>query len=93
MFYGLDWLATVPPTVKLTGDRFGPERANVVFGWIFTGHQIGSGAVAFAAGLSRTVYASYLPAFFVSGALCLVAALLVMSIAKPKPRRLQPEPA
>lgn len=93
VFYGLDWLATVPPTVKLTGERFGPERANVAFGWMFTGHQLGSAAVAYGAGLSRTVYASYLPAFFVSGALCLLAALLVMSIAKPKSHGLHPQPA
>jgi sugar phosphate permease len=92
MFYGLDWIATIPPTLKLTGDRFGSERANVVFGWMFTGHQLGSGAVALGAGMSRTLYASYLPAFFLSGAFCLIAALLVMSIAKPKPR-LQPKPA
>ena len=39
MFYGLDWIATVPPTVRLTAQRFGPERANLVFGWIFAGHQ------------------------------------------------------
>jgi sugar phosphate permease len=93
VFYGLDWLATVPPTLKLTVERFGPERANVVFGWMFTGHQLGSAAVAYGAGLSRTIYASYLPAFFISGALCLLAALLVMSLAKPKPRGLQPQPA
>jgi MFS family permease len=85
VFYGLDWLATVPPTVKLTGERFGPDRANVVFGWIFTGHQLGAGAIAFGAGLSRTVLSSYLPAFFVSGALCFVAALIVISIPKSKP--------
>jgi hypothetical protein len=57
------------------------------------GHQLGSAAVAYGAGLSRTAYASYLPAFFISGALCLLAALLVLSIAKPKPRGLQPQPA
>ena len=43
MFYGLDWIATVPPTVRLTAQRFGPERANLVFGWIFAGHQLGAG--------------------------------------------------
>src|SRR3954447_22412361 len=52
MFYGLDWIATVPPTVRLTAQRFGPERANLVFGWIFAGHQLGAGAAAFGAGLS-----------------------------------------
>ena len=72
MFYGLDWIATVPPTVRLTAQRFGPERANLVFGWIFAGHQLGAGVAAFGAGLSRTVLQSYLPAFFVAGALCVV---------------------
>jgi MFS family permease len=92
MFYGLDWIATVPPTVRLTAQRFGPERANLVFGWIFAGHQLGAGAAAFGAGLSRTLLASYLPAFFIAGALCIVAALLAVSItrqpkAQPKPEQ------
>jgi sugar phosphate permease len=82
MFYGLDWIATVPPTVRLTAQRFGPERANLVFGWIFAGHQLGAGTAAFGAGLSRTVYASYLPAFFVAGALCVVAALIALAISR-----------
>jgi predicted MFS family arabinose efflux permease len=60
VFYGLDWIATVPPTVKLTVARFGHERANLVFGWIFAGHQLGAATAAFGAGLSRTVLASYL---------------------------------
>jgi MFS family permease len=86
MFYGLDWIATVPPTVRLTAQRFGPERANLVFGWIFAGHQLGAGAAAFGAGLSRTVLATYLPAFFVAGGLCVVAALITLAIARhPKP--------
>jgi sugar phosphate permease len=83
VFYGLDWIATVPPTVRLTAQRFGAERANLVFGWIFAGHQLGAGTAAFGAGLSRTVYATYLPAFFVAGALCIFAALIVLAIARP----------
>ncbi|MDP3076686.1 MFS transporter [Bradyrhizobium sp.] len=83
MFYGLDWIATVPPTVRLTAQRFGPERANLVFGWIFAGHQLGAGVAAFGAGLSRTVLESYLPAFFVAGALCVFAALIILLIARP----------
>ncbi len=83
VFYGLDWIATVPPTVRLTAQRFGAERANLVFGWIFAGHQLGAGAAAFGAGLSRTVYATYLPAFFIAGALCIVAALIVLTITRP----------
>jgi predicted MFS family arabinose efflux permease len=82
MFYGLDWIATVPPTVRLTAQRFGPERANLVFGWIFAGHQLGAAAAAFGAGLSRTVLATYLPAFFAAGALCIVAALITLMISR-----------
>jgi sugar phosphate permease len=82
MFYGLDWIATVPPTVRLTAQRFGSERANLVFGWIFAGHQIGAGTAAFGAGLSRTALATYLPAFFAAGALCIVAALIALAISK-----------
>jgi MFS family permease len=86
MFYGLDWIATVPPTVRLTAQRFGAERANLVFGWIFAGHQLGAGTAAFGAGLSRTLLASYLPAFFMAGVLCIVAALLALAIVRqPKP--------
>ncbi|MEN3351653.1 MAG: hypothetical protein V7632_5288 [Bradyrhizobium sp.] len=86
MFYGLDWIATVPPTVRLTAQRFGAERANLVFGWIFAGHQLGAGAAAFGAGLSRTLYASYLPAFFIAGALCVFAALIALAITRPQPK-------
>jgi predicted MFS family arabinose efflux permease len=85
VFYGLDWIATVPPTVKLTADRFGRERANLVFGWIFAGHQLGAATAAFGAGLSRSLLASYLLAFFVAGALCLVAALVVPMLGRHQP--------
>jgi len=75
MFYGLDWIATVPPTVKLTAERFGDGKANVVFGWIFAGHQLGAATAAYGAGLTRAVYDTYLPAFFTAGVFCLLAAL------------------
>jgi len=83
VFYGLDWIATVPPTVKLAVENFGRERANVVFGWVFTGHQIGAACAAFGAGFSRTELATYLPAFFAAGFLCLLASALVLTLAKP----------
>jgi sugar phosphate permease len=86
VFYGLDWIATVPPTVRLTAQKFGAERANVVFGWIFAGHQLGAGVAAFGAGMSRTMLATYLPAFFVAGALCIIAALIVLTISRPAPK-------
>src|SRR3954464_6754721 len=86
LFYGLDWIATVPPAVRLTAQKFGPERANLVFGWIFAGHQLGAGAAAFGAGLSRTELATYVPAFFIAGALCIVASLLVITVSRPAPK-------
>ena len=92
VFYGLDWVATVPPTVKLTADRFG-ERANLVFGWIFAGHQLGAATAAWGAGFSRTVYASYLPAFFIAGVLCLIAAVAIVAVREPRERRLVPAAA
>ena len=84
VFYGLDWIATVPPTLKLTAEKFGKEKAGIVFGWIFCGHQLGAASIAFTAGYIRTVYATYLPAFLIAGALCLLAALLVLTIVRAK---------
>jgi MFS family permease len=80
VFYGLDWIATVPPTVKLTADRFGRERAGMVFGWIFAGHQIGAASAAFGAGFTRTEFSTYLPAFFVAGTLCLIATTAILLV-------------
>lgn len=79
VFYGLDWVATVPPTIKIAADRFG-DKANLVFGWVFAGHQLGAAFAAYGAGFSRTVYESYLPAFFIAGALCLFASAAVVTL-------------
>ena len=80
MFYGLDWIATVPPTIKLAGSTFGRERAPMVFGWIFAAHQIGAATAAFGAGLSRTLWLTYSPALYVAGGACLMAALLALMV-------------
>ena len=80
MFYGLDFIATVPPSVRLAARAFGPEQAPLVFGWIFASHQIGAGVMALAAGVSRDVLASYLPAFFIAGLLCLLATLSLLML-------------
>jgi sugar phosphate permease len=85
LFYGLDWIATVPPTVKITAEAFGREKAGVVFGWVFAGHQIGAAVAAFGAGWVRTEYSTYLPAFYAAGFACLVAALLAISIKRVSP--------
>lgn len=82
VFYGLDWIATVPPTVRLTAERFGRERANLVFGWVFAGHQIGAACAAFGAGYARSTLDTYLPAFFIAGLLCLGAAALVPALGR-----------
>ncbi len=86
VFYGLDWVATVPPTVRLTAERFGAERANLTFGWIFTAHQLGAATAAFGAGVSRTELSTYLPALYVAGVACVIAAALALTIARPAPK-------
>lgn len=86
VFYGLDWVATVPPTVKLAAAHFGREKAGVVFGWIFAAHQLGAATAAWGAGLSRTELSTYVPAFIAAGALCLLATALCLTMsASPKP--------
>ncbi|HWH81564.1 MAG TPA: MFS transporter [Burkholderiaceae bacterium] len=87
MFYGLDWIATVPPTVKLAAQEFGKERAGMIFGWVFAAHQLGAATAAYGAGLTRTLLLTYNPALFAAGAACLLAAAMVMMI------RLQRRPA
>jgi MFS family permease len=91
IFYGLDWVATVPPTVALTADAFGRERVGVVFGWIFASHQLGAGVAAFGGGLSETLLGTYAPAFIGAAGLSLIASVLVMRITPPT--RLVPAPA
>lgn len=83
-FYGLDWIATVPPTVKLAAAEFGPERASIVFGWVFAAHQLGAAVAAYGGGVSRSVLLSYSPALFTAGAACLVASLAVMQLRRPQ---------
>jgi sugar phosphate permease len=78
IFYGLDFIASVPPTVRLTARTFGREQAPLVFGWIFAAHQLGAGVMALAAGESRDSFNSYLPAFFAAGVICVAAALSLL---------------
>src|SRR6476620_5826976 len=73
VFYGLDWIATVPPTVKLTGEAFGRENTGVVYGWIGASHQLGAASAAFTAGLIRTSSGDYNLAFWIAGVLCVLA--------------------
>ncbi|CAB3791802.1 MFS transporter [Pararobbsia alpina] len=83
LFYGLDWVATVPPTVKLTTTTFGKEHGGMVFGWVFAGHQLGAAAAAYGAGMSRTFLLTYSPAVYAAGAACLIAAAVTFAIRRP----------
>ncbi|HLI22601.1 MAG TPA: MFS transporter, partial [Stellaceae bacterium] len=90
LFYGLDWIATVPPTVKLTTAAFGAKQSSIVYGWIIVIHQVGSAAVAYVAGLIRTFDGSYTAAFWLSGGLCALAAIMVLNVGRSKPAAQRP---
>ncbi|MEV4182359.1 MFS transporter [Streptosporangium canum] len=81
IFYGLDWVATVPPTVALCRQIYGSEGA-VVFGWVFASHQVGAAVAAVGAGLTRDHFGAYDLAWYAAGFLCLIAALMSVAIAK-----------
>ncbi|HEY8613966.1 MAG TPA: MFS transporter [Roseomonas sp.] len=83
--YGLDFIATMPPTVKLTIATFGREAGPVLLAWIFAAHQVGAGVFAALAGTSRDAFGSYAPAFLAAGLLCLVAAALFTGVRRPAP--------
>jgi sugar phosphate permease len=82
VFYGLDWIATVPPTVALARQAFGPEKASLVFGWIMAAHQVGAALSASFAGYLRTNEGSYDHAFLFAGVLCMISAVGVLFAAK-----------
>jgi len=79
LFYGLDWVATVPPTMALCRNAFG-DRGPVVFGWVFSAHQMGAAAAAFGAGVVHDQLGTYDLAWYVAGALCVVAASFCVAI-------------
>lgn len=82
VFYGLDWIATVPPTVKLATNEFGKEKAGMIFGWVVVAHQVGASTAAYGAGVMRDWLGSYSVAFVTAGFVCLFAALMAVRISK-----------
>jgi len=80
VFYGLDWIATVPPTVRLAANAFGKENVGVIFGWIAAAHQLGAATAAFGAGAIRTASGDYLGAFVIAGGMCVLAALMSLAV-------------
>jgi len=84
IFYGLDWVATVPPTIVLCRTILGPDRATVVYGWVFAAHQIGGSIAATGAAILRVHFGNYALAFYIAGILCLGASYIVLQIGKRK---------
>ena len=82
VFYGLDFVATVPPTVMLANQVFGRQAAPIIVAWLLCGHQIGAAIAAAGAGWIRTTTGSYFEAFIISGVACLVASLIVLRVSK-----------
>lgn len=82
VFYGLDWVATVPPTIALCRRHFGVARSGVVFGWVFASHMVGAGVAASYAGWVRSSTGDYLNAWLTAGGLCVVAAFACLAVSK-----------
>lgn len=83
VFYGLDWIATIPPTVRLSTEAFGEREGPIVFGWVAFGHQIGAASAAFGAGVLRDLQGRYLESFLIGGALALAAGVAALMIRRP----------
>ena len=84
IFYGLDWVATVPPTLMLCRIVLGPQRSTVVYGWVFVGHQVGASIAALGAAILRVKLGDYALSFYIAAVMCLVSAFAVLQIAKGK---------
>jgi MFS family permease len=84
VFYGLDWIATVPPTISISRQVFGIEKSGIIYGWIFASHQAGAAVAAYGGGLIYKIFNSYTWAFFLAGIFCLLASLFVIIIKKQK---------
>ena len=82
IFYGLDWVATVPPTVRLTSEAFGRENTGVIYGWIGASHQLGASLAAFSAGAIRTMSGDYQLAFWIAGVFCVVAGMSFLTMGR-----------
>jgi hypothetical protein len=82
IIYGLDFIATVPPSVRLTVLNFGREMGPAVFAWIFAGHHVAAGLMTVGTGVSRDMLGSYAPAFTLAGVLCLVATASFLLVRK-----------
>jgi hypothetical protein len=80
IFYGLDWVATVPPTVLLCRQVLGPDKGAVIYGWVFAAHQIGGSIAALGAALLRVKFGDYASAFYVTGLMCVITSYFVLQM-------------
>jgi MFS family permease len=80
IMFGLDYIATVPPTTALVADTFGRRNVGTVYGWVFCSHQVGAALAAWLGGVTRDMFGDYLLAFLVAGAIAMIAALLSLQI-------------
>lgn len=88
IFYGLDWVATVPPTINLSRQIFGVHKSAIIYGWIFASHQVGAATAAYGGGMLYSYFNTYTWAFFMAGVCCVMASLFVILIKK-QPRSIQ----
>ena len=84
VFYGLDWIATVPPTISISRQIFGVKKSGIIYGWIFASHQAGAAVAAYGGGFMYNIFDSYTWAFFLAGVFCVLASLFVILIKKQK---------
>lgn len=91
VFYGLDWIATVPPTISISRQIFGINKSGIIYGWIFAFHQAGAATAAYGGGLIYKFFNTYTWAFFLAGVFCLLASLFVIIIKKPETTHLAKE--
>ncbi len=87
IFYGLDWIATVPPTISMTRQIFGMQKSSIIYGWIFASHQAGAAVAAYGGGLIYKFFNSYTWAFFLAGMFCAMASLFVIIVKKQTPQQ------
>lgn len=87
IFYGLDWIATVPPTISITRQIFGMQKSSIIYGWIFASHQAGAAVAAYGGGLIYKFFNSYTWAFFLAGLFCALASLFVIIVKKQTPQQ------
>jgi predicted MFS family arabinose efflux permease len=95
VLYGLDWIATVPPTLRLSNEAFGDRSGPLVFGWVVAGHQVGAATAAFFAGAMRELQGDYALAFLIAGMTGIMAAAISLLIdpARPREEIAEPQPA